>query len=348
MQASQPDNRAWYKKYQPRVIDELIFPNILNGQKMDPEEIKGKFKEMVTNGFVPGNILTFGPGGFGKSSLTDILKAAFLQEQKDFHPLGKGVNAVEELAKWLVPGKGRSSQRIVLIEEADKLSPQAQVMLKDGLMEKYQHNTTFIANTNRVEGIDKALRTRFNFQLNFKEIQPETAFAYLLSVLDREGVQYDRDKVWEFTFNNINKGLRDLVNNLEINVSTIDSVKTLGGISEFQSSNNNEEYVLELIDYIIKTVETLDTTKITNLLQDVTQEASISQYYKAILDSTKNDPNLDYDFLFTKMLEAGFNLDVKNIIMENYQDIDLKKFPNLHLMTTINKCFLEIGKRKGL
>ena len=206
----------------------------------------------------------------------------------------------------------------------------------------------FIANTNRVEGIDKALRTRFNFQLNFKEIQPETAFAYLLSVLDREGVQYDRDKVWEFTFNNINKGLRDLVNNLEINVSTIDGVKTLGGISEFQSSNNNEEYVLELINFIIKTTENLDNTKITAMLREVTAETSISQYYKAIIDSTKNDPNLDYDFIFNKMLEAEFSLDVKNIIMENYQDIDLKKFPNLHLMSTINKCFLTIGLRKGL
>lgn len=344
----QTDNRAWYKKYQPRVMDELIFPNILNGQKMDPEEIKAKFKDMEINGFVPGNILTFGPGGFGKSSLTDILKAAFLKEQKDFFPLGKGVQAIEDLTKWLVPGKGKSSQRIVLIEEADKLSPQAQVMLKDGLMEKYQHNTTFIANTNRVEGIDKALRTRFNFQLNFKEIQPETAFTYLISVLDREGVQYDRDKVWEFTYHNIGKGLRDLVNNLEINVSTVNSVKTLGGITEFQSSNNNEEYVLELIEFIIGTTENLDTTKINAMLREVTAETSISQYYKAIVDSTKNDPNLDYDFIFNKMIESNFSLDVKNIIMEGYQDIDLKKFPNLHLMATINKCFLTIGLRKGL
>jgi DNA polymerase III delta prime subunit len=342
------DNRAWYRKYQPKTMEELIFPNILNGQEMAPEEIKAKFIKMANDGFVPGNILSYGPGGFGKSSLTDILKASLLKEAKDFFPLGKGVNAVEELTRWLVPGKGKSSQRIVLIEEADKLSPQAQVMLKDGLMEKYQHNTTFIANTNRVEGIDKALRTRFNFQLNFKEIQPETAFGYLISVLDKEGVQYDRDKVWEFTYNNISKGLRDLINNLEINVTEVDGVKKLGGISDFKSSSNNEEYIIELIEYVIGMVESYDLQKINSILASIDNDKTIAPYYRGALDVTKNDPNLDYDFIFNKLLESNFNLDIKNIIMEQYQDIDLKKFPNLHFVTTINKCFLEIAKRKGL
>jgi len=344
----QVDNRAWYKKHQPKIMDDLIFPNILNEEEMSPEEIKKKFVSMVQNKNVPGNILNYGPGGFGKSSLADILKAALLLEPKDYHMVGKGVNDIEELKAWLVPGKGKSHQRVVLIEEADKLSKEAQTMLKVDLMEKYQHNTTFIANTNRVEGLDKALKTRFNFRLNFKEIQPETAFAYLLGILDKEEVKYDKEKVWEFTYKNIAKGLRDLVNNLEINISEVNGVKTLGGIGEFKSTNNNEEYILELITYLIQSVELLTPEKINLLLSNVMNDPTLGQYYKNILDVTKNDMTLDYDFIFDRIKEGPFHLDVKNIVHENYQDIDLKKFPNLHLMSTINKCFLEIGKRKGL
>jgi len=338
------DNRAWFMKHKPTTLDEIIFPNTLNGSQKDPNEIKAMFTNMLNNGIISGNILSFGPGGFGKSSLADVITKNIIKEPKDFYRLGKGVEAVEDLKAWLLAKPGKSSQKVVLIEEANKLSPQAQTALKDGLMEKYQGYVTFIANTNVPQGIDAALKTRFNFQLNFKDIQPEEAFKYLCNVLEKEGIQYNKELVWEFTYKNIGKGLRVLINNLEINV--ID--KKLETIGEIQSGTNNEDYIIGIVEYLIQLVESLPAEEIEKILANVDANPTFSQYYTGILNTTKNDMNLDYDFIFSQLIEKKFNLDILNTLMENYQEMDFKKFLNLHLVSSLNKVFQCIKIRKSL
>jgi len=337
------DNRAWFMKYKPTKIDELVFPNTLNGSPVKPEDIKEMFANAVNNQFIPGNVLSYGPGGFGKSSLADVLVKSIIKEPKDFYRLGKGVDAIEDLKAWLVSKPGRSTQKIVLIEEADKLSPQAQNMLKDGLMEKYQSYVSFIANTNHPHKLDPALRTRFNMQLNFKEIQPEQAFFYILDVLDKEEISYNRDYVWEFVNKHIQKGLRVLLNNIEINVKD----KVLGNIGEIESSSNHEDYIIDLLKYLIGYAEAQPKENLEKLLENVDNDPQFAQYYKAVLDTTKSDLNLDYDYIFNMLLEENFRIDIKNVIIENYQDIDNKKFPNLHLVSTIGKLLINIYQRKG-
>lgn len=337
------DNRAWFMKYKPTKIEELVFPNTLNGSPVKPEDIKKIFIDAVNNQFIPGNVLSYGPGGFGKSSLADVLVKSIIKEPKDFYRLGKGVDAIEDLKAWLVSKPGRSNQKIVLIEEADKLSPQAQNMLKDGLLEKFQAYVSFIANTNHPHKIDAALRTRFNMQLNFKEIQAEQAFFYVLSILDKEQIKYNRDYVWEFISKNIQKGLRVILNNIEINVKD----KVLGSIGELESSSNNEDYILDLLKYLIQYAEAQPKESLAKLLVNVDNDPQFAQYYKAILDTTKSDLNLDYDYIFNMLLDENFSIDIKNVLIENYQDIDNKKFPNLHLVSTMGKLLLNIHQRKG-
>jgi len=339
----QIDNRAWFMKHKPTTIDELVFPNILNGNKVKPEDIKNIFQEIVAKQFLGGNLLNYGPGGFGKSSTADVIIKSIIKEPKDFHRLGKGVDAIDTLKAWLVSKPGRSNQKIVLIEEADKLSPQAQNMLKDGLMEKYQGYVSFIANTNHPHKLDPALRTRFNYQLNFKEIQPEETFFYITKILDKETITYDRDQLWEFICKHISKGLRVLLNNIEINIK--DNILTT--ISELQSSSNNEDYILDLLKYLIQYADTQTVENLSKILTNVDNDPNFAQYYKAILDTTKTDLNLDYDYIFNALLEENFSIDIKNILIENYQDIDNKKFPNLHLVSTIGKLLLNTHNRKG-
>jgi len=337
------DNRAWFMKHKPVTIDELVFPNVLNGEEKKPEEIKKIFQDIVSNQFINGNILNFGPGGFGKSSLADVLVKSIIKEPRDFHRLGKGVDAIENLKAWLVAKPVKSKQKIVLIEEADKLSPQAQNMLKDGLMEKYQSYVSFIANTNHPHKLDGALRTRFNFQLNFKEIQAEQAFFYIKNILNKENIQYNEESLWQFVYKNISKGLRVLINNIEINIEN----GILKDITDVQSSTNHEDYITDVLKYLINYLETLSTEQVLNIIKNTDADANFGQYYTNILDITKKDLNIDYDYIFTQLLDEQFDINIKNIIMENYQDIDNKKFPNLHLMSTIGKVMIDIYKRKG-
>ena len=65
--------QAWFEKHRPRTIDDLVFPTVLNGEGKDPEYIKEIFKKFYNQEFVQGNVLSYGPGGFGKTSLKLIV-----------------------------------------------------------------------------------------------------------------------------------------------------------------------------------------------------------------------------------------------------------------------------------
>jgi len=336
--------QAWYMKYKPKNLDEIIFPTILNEAKKDPEEIKDLFKEMLKNGGIQGNVLGYGPGGFGKSSLIDVIIKELVKSPKDIYTLGKGVDSIKDLMSWLQHAKQPASkQKVVKIEEMDKLSKEAQVMLKDGLMEKYQGKVTFLAATNHPEKIDSALKTRFNFRLNFKEINPDGAFSYIEKILIQEGIEYDRQKLYEFITQNISKGLRDLVNAIQSSVKN----RKIDSISMIESSNNNEDYIIQVVEYLIKYFEKLNIEQMEHILEYAKNDEHFGQYYTAILNMTKTDPFLEWDYIYKELLDKDFTLDIISTISDEYQDIDKKIFLHQHFISTFIKVLYGIYQRKG-
>ena len=337
-------NIAWYRKYKPQNIDEIIFPNVINEKPADPNDIKDKFKKMIENRIIPGNILSYGPGGFGKSSLSEVLIKEIIKHQKDiFKMRTKKVQEVEELSAWLNHAPVGSPMKIVFIEEADKLTPEAQNLLKDGLMEKYQGKVSFIATTNKPHKLDGALRTRFNFRLNFKELDPEVAFTYVENILQKENIEYDREKIFDFVKRNIKMGLRDLTNLLEISVKD----NKLTEINESLNSHNNEDYIIQVIEYLIKLLETYEPKKIEEILISSTSDETFNTYYQAILKIIKNDPFIDWDYIYRELSEKDFALDLISVLHDNYQELEKKIFPAQHFIASFIQMVMVIYRRKS-
>ena len=70
--------KAWYELYRPREIQDLIFPNVLNGENKDADHIKKIFTKFYDEEFVRGNVLSYGPGGFGKQLSIKYFKERLL------------------------------------------------------------------------------------------------------------------------------------------------------------------------------------------------------------------------------------------------------------------------------
>lgn len=197
---------SWSAKYRPEKFEDIVFPN---------DKLQKKSEDFYNNDFIQGNILSYGHPGTGKTTLTRILKSKVcLGNTHDLFTLGRKVDSADGLKKWLgyaTYGK----QRVVLIEEMDKLNDISVTVLKDGLMEDYQHNTTFLATTNNVEKIDEALLTRFNTKINF-DILPQDAVLNRLSfILNEEKVIFQEEELKEYVEKHIAKGLRELINDIE-------------------------------------------------------------------------------------------------------------------------------------
>ena len=201
------DYKAWFEKYRPITINDLVFPN---------KEIQKTLTEFYDQEFIRGNILAYGPPGHGKTSLNEILIHKIIKDPNDIFILGRKTEDVDNLKRWLLQRPVRSNQKIVKIEEMDRLSYQAQIVLKDGLMEKFQANTSFLATTNTPEKIDPALLTRFNVKINFINLPPDLIYPRLAYILQQENIQFDPEDLRKFIEKYHSRGLRDLINNLEL------------------------------------------------------------------------------------------------------------------------------------
>ena len=200
---------AWYTKYKPVKLSEVILPE---------NAPKNKIQSFYDNAFVDGNLLCHGPTGTGKTSLNGVLGAKIIKERPNLLKIGRTVDDIDNLARELrYQVHGEDKQRVILIEEMDILSPQAQTALKVELMEKYQHTTTFLATTNHLEKIDEALLSRFNTRVDFGENpNKKDVFDRLKYILEAEKITFKEEELAQYVTTNLDIGLRNMINELEL------------------------------------------------------------------------------------------------------------------------------------
>lgn len=337
---------SWFEKYRPRTINELIFPNVINGENKGSDYIREIFTKFYNQEFIQGNILSYGEAGRGKTSLNKIMQGKIVKHPSDIFILGRKIEDVDKLKKWLQQSKVKSNQKLVVIEEIDRLSNQAQVVLKDGLLEKYQHNTSFLATTNNPDKLDKALVTRFNYRLYFDEYSEEEVLKRIKMILQTENIKFDENIVAQFVKLYIKRGLRELISNLEISSITgefiFDQSKAL-------NLTGNEDYIIKTVIWLISDLKNKPKEEVQSIISNVNNNPTFSQYYNYITKLLKEDLLLNYDFIYKELIDNPYTdfMD-KKIITEDYQKIDLVKMKNFWFLGTFSKLMADILNRKQL
>ena len=327
--------KAWFEKYRPLIIEEVVFPN---------NDIQKTINEFYNNEFINGNILSYGPPGFGKSTISEVLIKKIVKDRNDIFILGRKTEDVDNLKRWLQQRPVSSNQKIVKIEEMDRLSSQAQIVLKDGLMEKFQHNTSFIATTNSPEKIDPALITRFNTRINFGELPIGPVYLKLKYILDTEKIQYNNEELQKFTSKYIKRGLRDLINNLELSVS--DGIFHPNKMDSFIGISGNEDLVIQYIIYLVKYSETLSAESLKKLISNPKSDQQFYTYYEYILNIFKNELRLNWHSIYKELFDSDLDMPAKNIIQDYWQDLDLKRFKHTHTIALLHDLLVNNYEQK--
>jgi len=331
---------AWAEKYRPKNINDLIFPN---------EQLKLAVEQWYKQGYIDSNVLLYGKAGTGKSSLIKILVNDFIKNPKDVFILGRKVEEVDNLGRWIESAPVASSCRIVVVEEADRLSNQAELLLKEKFMERYlQNKVVFLGATNNVHKIDPAVRTRYHIKANFNNLPIDQVIAHLKKVLDSEQVTYDEQMVLEFVNKNIGKGLRELLNLAQLASTTktfdIKSISALGGVAD-------ESQIIQIVNYMIKYL--LSTSKEDSKIlafYPSTREyyEQFGKYWEWVSSTLKNYSDIDYVHIMKELIDSeDITLDNKNIIINYLQDEDFKIYKNLHFIAMLGDVFKNISDLKN-
>jgi replication factor C small subunit len=139
-------------------LGRIISPDTLDGY-IGNEHIIEKVKIFIENGDVP-HLLFYGSAGTGKTTLAKIIANSVDADLMYINASDENsVDAVRDKIKRYASTVGFKRWKIIILDEADYLTPNAQAALRN-LMETYSKTTRFILTCNYVEKIIDPIQSR--------------------------------------------------------------------------------------------------------------------------------------------------------------------------------------------
>lgn len=183
----------WCEKYRPSKVADTILPDTL----------KSQFQNMVDQKNVP-NLLLSGRAGVGK---TTIAKAMLEEIGADYYVINGSMNGNidtlrNDISNFASSVSFTGGRKYVILDEADYLNPNSTQPALRNFMEEYSINCGFILTCNFKNRIIEPLHSRCSV-IDFVIDKTEKAklagqfFKRVISILDAENVEYDKNAVAE-------------------------------------------------------------------------------------------------------------------------------------------------------
>lgn len=231
----------WVEKYRPSTLDGYVFKD---------EQQRSQIEGWVKQKSIP-HLLFSGSAGIGKTTLAKILF-----NELDINPFdimeinASRTNSVEDVRDKIVNFVQMipfGDFKVVLLDEADYLSPNAQAALR-GVMEEYHTTARFILTCNYPNRIIPALHSRCQgFHIGKVDLTEFTA--RVAEILITEGVNFDIDTLDTFVQATY-PDLRKCINSVQMN--------SLSGTLQMPSKGDTGQ-----ADYKIEMVALFKAGKIT-------------------------------------------------------------------------------------
>ena len=180
----------WVEKYRPKTVEGYVFRD---------EHQKSQIKQWIKDGSIP-HLLLSGNAGIGKTTLAKILFNELKVQEYDILEINASrTNSVDDVRDKIVNFVQMipfGDFKVVLLDEADYLSPNAQAALR-GVMEEYHTTARFILTCNYPNKIIPALHSRCQ-GFHIAKVDQTEFTARMATILMEENIQFDLDTLDTF------------------------------------------------------------------------------------------------------------------------------------------------------
>jgi len=174
-----------YKRYRPKTLDRVA----------GNEETKASLKNMLERKTLPHTLLLHGPSGCGKTTIARILKDMLGCHDLDFKEVNsssfRGIDTIRDIQRVMNLSPAAGPVRVYLLDEAHKMSNDAQNAALKMLEDTPPHVYFFICTTDPQKLI-KAFLTRC-CEMPVRSLHEKEAIALLERVAKKESITLSDD-----------------------------------------------------------------------------------------------------------------------------------------------------------
>jgi DNA polymerase III delta prime subunit len=306
-------NGLWVDRYRPRTLEDYVWVN---------DGLKHQIEAWISEREIPHVLLSGGPG-CGKSSLLDLLMELLEVDPSDIKAENASTNTgidfvrdLENFATTLPCG----NLRYIILNEADRLSPQAQDALKD-MIEEYTSNCRWLFTTNRPNKITGPLHSRFAQGFHIESLDKESFITRAATILMKEGIDLNDEKleILDEYISITYPDMRKCLNVLQKNCRTGELVRSIGSGSG------------SMTEYMVQAVHLFKTNKIHEARKVICANAS------------ENDFEEIFKLLYQNIHWWGKDEETQNkaiiIIANRLRDHALVALPELNM----SACLIELS-----
>ena len=258
-------NSLWVEKYRPSSLAGYI----------GNESIKQAIEVMLEKKDIP-HLLLFGNAGTGKTTLAKLLINNIPCDYLYINASAEnGIDTVREKLKYFAMGAGFKPLKIVILDEADYLSINAQAGLRN-MLEQYSAHTRFIMTCNYPEKMIDAIVSRCQ-TYEIKPLSKKEVALNLVHILKSENVEFTQEDI-VFCVTTYYPDIRKVINFAQ--------QSNINGKLKISKEN------AVVSDVLIHLVELLKNCKVS----DPTTEIR-----KIIIDIDSNSLDMVYQYLFTNV-----------------------------------------------
>ena len=223
----------WVEKYRPKTVDGYVFRD---------DHQKSQVQQWIKDGTIP-HLLFSGNAGIGKTTLAKILLNQLEINDLDVLEINASrTNSVEDVRDKIVNFVQMipfGDFKVVLLDEADYLSPNAQAALR-GVMEEYHTTARFILTCNYPNRIIPALHSRCQ-GFHIERIDQTEFTARVAEILITENVVPDLDTLDTYVKATY-PDLRKCINMVQMN--SVDGVL----VQPEKSDSGDADYKLAMVE----------------------------------------------------------------------------------------------------
>jgi len=199
------ENSLFVEKYRSQTLEDYVGNEQL-------KQIIGKYIE--TNDIQ--NLLLYGTPGTGKTTLAKIIVKNINCDYLYINASDeRGIDTIRDKVQGFASSASFKSIKIVILDEADFLTIQAQASLRN-IIETYSRTTRFILTCNYLERIIDPLQSRCQVLKITPPSKKETA-QHVANVLDTEGVSYEISNL-ALVVNKYYPDIRKILNTCQTNI----------------------------------------------------------------------------------------------------------------------------------